>query len=66
LGEDYNEERSYDGRAATNMTTIMSAGASLSALTTIIHTMILEPEFPVILLPQTRNQKPIEEGSCGG
>jgi hypothetical protein len=47
------------------MTTIMSAGVSVSALTTIIHTMILEPEFPVILLP-TRNQEPIEEGSCGG
>ncbi len=45
-----------------HMTTIMSAGVSVSALT-IIHTMILEPEFSVILLP-TRNQEPIEEESC--
>ncbi len=52
-------------RAVANMTTIMSAGVSVSALT-LIHTMILEPEFPVILLSPTRNQKPIEEGSCGG
>jgi hypothetical protein len=48
------------------MTTIMSAGVSVSALTTIIHTMILEPEFPVIILLPTRNQEPIEEGSCRG
>jgi hypothetical protein len=54
-------ERRYDGRAVADMTTIMSAGVSVSALT-IIHTMILEPEFPVMLL-STRNQEPIEEGT---
>ena len=48
--------------AVANMTTIMSAGVSVSALT-LIHTMILEPEFAVVLLP-IRNQEPIEEGSC--
>ena len=49
-------------RAVANMTTIMSAGVSLSALT-LIDTMILNPEFAVVLL-QIRNQEPIEEGSC--
>jgi len=47
------------------MRTIMSAGVSVNALTPIIHTMILEHEFPVILLT-TRNQEPIEEVSCEG
>ena len=59
-GEDYNDE---EKRYIIGVTKTMILLAQVSVrLLTMVHRMILESEFPVVLIT-TRNQKPREEES---